>query len=135
MPRSIANSSSYVASKLARSVLNPRCMVSRRRSTVAFAVLLLTATSLGPTSRAQAISGAADSVRSDDRLESMPSRPSPGPPGAGARADLSLDLDRFAEHPRVASYIRYFQGQGRETLTRWLNRGAPYLPMIRSRLG
>ena len=65
----------------------------------------------------------------------MPLRaPGAEPSPVGASDDASLDLDRFAEHPRVATYLRYFQGPGRATMTRLLDRGAAYLPMIRDRL-
>ncbi len=77
-----------------------------------------------------AVSGAADSLAASDPmpLRAIETGIDAPPPGE------SLDLDRYADHPRVASYLRYFQGPGRATMTRWLSRGSAYLPMIRDRL-
>lgn len=83
--------------------------------------------------RAFAISGAAESQTTDEQKPLRASDATSPATDASSSSD-ALDLERFAEHPRVASYIRYFQGPGRETMTRWLDRGATYLPMIRDRL-
>jgi membrane-bound lytic murein transglycosylase D len=40
----------------------------------------------------------------------------------------------FGGHPDVARYLRYFAHGGREQMNRGLERGAPYLPLIRQRL-
>jgi membrane-bound lytic murein transglycosylase D len=52
-----------------------------------------------------------------------------------ATADSSrFEPEKFASHPRVAHFLRFFQGAGRERMTRWLQRGERYMPMIRDRL-
>jgi membrane-bound lytic murein transglycosylase D len=62
-------------------------------------------------------------------------------PEGGSIPDLNprslgwnLDLTGYSEHPRVAWYLQYFQKRGRNWMSQWLDRGAPYLPMIRGRL-
>jgi len=45
-----------------------------------------------------------------------------------------IDLESFANHPRVLHYLKYFQGPGREHMTRSIHRGAPYVGMIQDRL-
>jgi membrane-bound lytic murein transglycosylase D len=73
-------------------------------------------------------------IASADSGPTLMTMPSANASPLSASSVDALDLERFAEHPRVASYIRYFQGPGRETMARWLDRGAAYLPMIRDRL-
>lgn len=51
--------------------------------------------------------------------------------GSEAEPFALLDL---ADHPKVASYLRYFQGPGRATMARWLERSSLYMPMIEDRL-
>jgi membrane-bound lytic murein transglycosylase D len=51
-------------------------------------------------------------------------------PGTGSIADTAS----FANHPKVQAYLRYFQGRGRPSMERWLERGERYVPMIRQRL-
>jgi len=51
-----------------------------------------------------------------------------------ARAVAESDPSKYAAHPRVAHYLQYFTHAGRERMGRWLERGAPYFPMIRDRL-
>jgi soluble lytic murein transglycosylase-like protein len=91
---------------------------------------MIAAAAIAAPARLLAISGAADSLAAADP---MPLRSAETGTDAPRPAE-SLDLDRFADHPRVASYLRYFQGPGRATMTRWLTRGSAYLPMIRDRL-
>ena len=50
--------------------------------------------------------------------------------GSGAAAGTAS----FASHPEVQAYLRYFQGRGRPSMERWLERGERYVPMIRQRL-
>lgn len=63
--------------------------------------------------------------------------------GGGATADApsrqreasgQIDLETYAEHPRVRHFLRYFQGPAREHIVRSMRRGAPYVGMIRDRL-
>lgn len=56
------------------------------------------------------------------------------PPLPIEELDRGIDLATYADHPRVASYLRYFSGRGRGQMARWLQRGERYLPMIRNRL-
>lgn len=121
---------SYDLPSLARSVQLQALMIAVRRAAVAFLAALVTAAGSAAPSRVEAISGAPDTISTS---EPMPLR-RVGTDLSTPGAEESLDLDRFADHPSVASYLRYFQGPGRPTMTRWLSRGAAYLPMIRDRL-
>src|SRR3954470_20592562 len=47
------------------------------------------------------------------------------------RISWDIDVQTFAEHPRVQYYLNYFQGVSRTGMTLFLTRGARYEPMIR----
>ncbi len=51
-----------------------------------------------------------------------------------AQLNADLDVATYASHPRVASYLQFFQGKGRRRMEQWLERGSAYMPMIRDRL-
>ena len=44
-----------------------------------------------------------------------------------------IDVQTYADHPRVQYYLRYFQGPARERMAVFLERGARFEPMIRRR--
>jgi membrane-bound lytic murein transglycosylase D len=79
---------------------------------------------------------AADSARDAEVLELLHDVESPENDVAPAEFDLesgfAINVARYAEHPRVQYYLRYFQGPARERMGVWLTRLPYYEPMIRS---
>jgi membrane-bound lytic murein transglycosylase D len=51
----------------------------------------------------------------------------------GSQVRWDIDVRSYADHPRVQYYLRYFQSQSRSRMGVFLERGARYEPMIRSR--
>jgi membrane-bound lytic murein transglycosylase D len=51
----------------------------------------------------------------------------------GQRVRWDIDVHTYAGHPRVKYYLDYFQGAARKSMAVFLERGARYEPMIRSR--
>jgi membrane-bound lytic murein transglycosylase D len=51
----------------------------------------------------------------------------------GQRVRWDIDVHTYAAHPRVKYYLDYFQGVARKSMAVFLERGARYEPMIRSR--
>ena len=49
------------------------------------------------------------------------------------RVRWDIDVQTYAEHPRVQYYLRYFQGPARERMAAFLERGSRFEPMIRRR--
>ncbi len=51
----------------------------------------------------------------------------------GSQVTWDIDVRTYAEHPRVRYYLRYFQGPARSRMAVFLERGARYEQMIRTR--
>ncbi len=51
----------------------------------------------------------------------------------GSQVSWDIDVRTYAEHPRVRYYLRYFQGVARSRMAVFLERGARYEQMIRTR--
>ena len=51
----------------------------------------------------------------------------------GERVRWDIDVETYATHPRVEYYLEYFEGPARGGMEVFLQRGAPYEPMIRRR--
>jgi membrane-bound lytic murein transglycosylase D len=51
----------------------------------------------------------------------------------GQRVRWDIDVHTYAAHPRVKYYLDYFHGVARNSMAAFLERGARYEPMIRSR--
>jgi membrane-bound lytic murein transglycosylase D len=51
----------------------------------------------------------------------------------GDRVRWDIDVESYADHPRVRYYLDYFQGPARGGMEIFLKRGARFEPMIRSR--
>ena len=51
----------------------------------------------------------------------------------GSQVRWDIDVRTYAEHPRVQYYLRYFQNTARSRMAVFLERGARFEPMIRSR--
>ncbi|MDM7917082.1 MAG: transglycosylase SLT domain-containing protein [Candidatus Eisenbacteria bacterium] len=50
--------------------------------------------------------------------------------GSQEGGEGGLDLTAFQSHPRVAAYLKWFQGPGRASMDAWLSRGSGYVPWI-----
>jgi membrane-bound lytic murein transglycosylase D len=55
------------------------------------------------------------------------------PPFDGSQVRWDIDVQSYADHPRVRYYLSYFQGTARNRMAVYLERGAKYEPMIRQR--
>ena len=51
----------------------------------------------------------------------------------GSQVRWDIDVRTYADHPRVQYYLSYFRSQARSRMAVFLERGARYEPMIRSR--
>jgi membrane-bound lytic murein transglycosylase D len=50
-----------------------------------------------------------------------------------SRVRWDIDVQTYADHPRVRYYLSYFQGPARQGMAAFLSRGARYEPLIRQR--